>query len=298
MKTFSPSLNEPQADSTSPVASTRSTALVPETTAKKEAAYAEKNSNYFNITDDVLSKFIYYQDYSTLSIRPFSIAEVRKIFKASVVDKLEPIVEAISACIDPDKSALDLTIPDFWALMFWERMNSYKKSNQWNVEFNCSSDDHIRMVAEGKATQESFKQVQHITAKSQLNIKFIDHLAVIDFISRVHKEYEIFLDAPRMRDSIEAESILNDIPELEDQVDMVFIIRLASHLNKVHGETLEDRIEFINKIEPDLINEILEFEKLNKYGISEKIETTCEVCGTKGVVELSLDAQTFFPQDK
>ncbi len=292
MKINSPSLEEVQDDSVSPITYTVAAT-------KKETAFSEKNSNYYNITDDVLSKFIYYQNFNTLSIKPFSIIDVRKIFRARVLEKLEPIVEVISACIDTDKSALDLTVPDFWALMYWERMNSYKKTNQWEVRFNCSSDKHLNMVAAGEASPESFNQVKRITSKSDLTITFIDEKAVIDTIARVHAEYGIFLDAPRMRDQLESHTLVSVLERVEDQLDLFWILRIACHLNPIHGETLVDRMDFIEKadLSPDLLEEIDKFEKLNKYGISEKIHTTCEVCGAKEVIDLTLDALTFFPEN-
>ncbi len=260
--------------------------------------FSEKNSDFTDVSSDILSKFIFY-DFDTLSIKPFGVSSLRKIMRGIFNKSLKFFVEALSECLPPDISAYDLTPADFWALMYWERFNSYKKRTQVPVEFICKSSKHLNLVADGIADDKSYRQRIYISSGSKIKIDFIDADAVIAKVQAIADEYGIYLNAPRMRDSLEIESLIEEVPE-EEKADFIWLATVASCISPVYGKTLQERMTKIEEdnLHPDLLMEIIDFSRMtNSYGISESVEAACEVCGTSTKVDFVLDAFNFFPDN-
>lgn len=265
----------------------------------EEKPYSEKNTRFVNISPDITSGFMFYP-YNTLSIQPFTLGCLRKVFRAVSQQRMSHMVEVISFCIDPDKSASDLTVQDFWSLMFWERINSYKKS-PYRIKFKCVDETHMKMVADGDADAESLDNEMLVKNTGELTLKRFDHEAVLEHINRVKEEYNISLYPARISDVVELEDLREGLTEQDDIMDLNWIGKLASNISKAHGATLSDRIDFLSTnpdISPDVLGEIEKFIELVDHGISEKTTVKCSGCGATREEELSFDVLSFFPDYK
>lgn len=276
-------------------------AVTPETSAENgvEIPYAEKHPEYHNITSDITSKFIFYP-FDTLSIKTFDLGVIRKIFRAVSLQRVEPIVEALSSCIDPDKSVRDLTVQDFWSLMMWERINSYKKS-PYKLNFVCTNPDHEDAVKSGELKADTLQNETKIGKIGELKLKWIDEAAVAKLIEQTHKDYGVYLFPPTVADMLEMERLQESFKDKEDDLaEMAWLSRLASNVNRTHGVTLKQRMDFLTNsgLDPDLISVIEEFIKLSDHGISEHVNVQCATCKAKREVEVSFDALSFFPDYK
>lgn len=265
-----------------------------------EMPYSEKHTEYVDLTGGITSKFIFYP-YNTLSIKPFTLGCIRKVYRAVSTSKMSHMAEVISFCIDPDKSALNLTVKDFWSLMFWERINSYKKA-PYKVKFKCNDEKHLDAVDAGKVKEETLVNEQIIKSTNDLELIWIDADKTLQFIARIQEEYGVSLYPARMSDVIELENLQavgKDKATQEQNDELEWIAKLASNLNKSHGTTLQERIDFLTDgdISPDLLNEIEEFVIVSDHGIREKLHVKCKECGAERDETLSFDALTFFPSD-
>jgi len=283
---------EDYADRATPVVESKVTDNVAE---DAEKPYSEKDTKFINITADITSGFMFYP-YNTLSIRPFTLGCLRKIFRAVSQHKLSHMVEVISFSIDPDKSAMDLTAQDFWSLMFWERINSYKKA-PYRVTFNCLDNGHKAKVASGELAPDTLANEIVVKNTGELEVKHLDKVAVSEWIKKVQEEYNISLYPARASDLVELEELQEKMELDEDKEEIAWIAQLASNLSKAHGQTLAERIDFLTKEElsPDLKNDIEKFIELADHGIRETLTVKCAGCGVSRKEELSFDVLSFFP---
>lgn len=266
---------------------------------EREVPYSEKNSDFMNITADITSKFIFYP-YSTLSIKTFDLGILRKIFRAVSLQRVSPIAEAISECIDPDKSTLDLTVQDFWSLMFWERINSYKKT-AYKISFVCENPKHIEQVESGDLEKKTLENEVVVKKLGELTLKWVDEEKTFEFVNRVQAEYGVSLFPPTVSDMLELQELQASLKGNEDKAaEAAWLARLASNLNRKHGKTLKDRMRFLErgKLSPDLVAEIDEFADVSDHGISEHVKVCCATCKKEKEVEVSFDALSFFPDYK
>lgn len=301
---------------------------------ERQPAYAEKNPEYTDITDDVLSKFIFYP-FNTLSIKPFTIESLKKVYRSIRLKSSKGIIDAISASLEPDVSAYDLTENDFWALMIWQRIYSYKKAD-FRIPFTCTNPKHIKEIDDtidleddnedgtpntDKVDIKTLYNEKLITAFKNLEVKELTQEkinTIVNKVTEVHEKYGVYLSPLIMRDVMEQERLEDNIQKrmrdtysddpvvvkkIEDKNELLreqlseleFSSKYASHLQTRHGDTLQERIEFINSQPADLIQEIDEFISLLDYGLSEEISVNCEHCGHREVVKLKFDILTFFP---
>lgn len=276
----------------------------------EEIPYSDKHSEYQNISDDLTSQFIFYP-FNTLSIKPFDIGAVRKVFRSVSLQRIEYIVEAISSCIDPDKRAQDLTVQDFWSLMFWERINSYKKT-VYNVDVECSHPSHIAQVESGEVDRSTLSNNVPVKSMNDLQVNPINAAVVVEYVTRVKDTYNIHLYPTTMADVIEMEKIKADLTEggnrakylkekhqLSDVEELTWLSKLASNLSHIHGATLLQRIDYLtqNNLSPDLLEEIENFIKISDHGVSETLSVPCAHCKNIMEVEVSFDALSFFPRN-
>jgi len=319
MKTETPAT---YADSATPTTDPNtSSVVVGNSETDVEQAYAEKNPKYFNLTDDITSRFAFY-GYQTLSIKPFDVECLKKIYRSMRLDSSKGIVEAISSCVDPDKSAFDLTVPDFWSLMIWQRINSYRKTD-FVVTHHCSNPEHQKKVNatenledddEHKVAYDTLYNSTPIKGFKQLKVKFIDEeiaTNLSNLVKDVSEKYGIYLYPPTMADTIEIESLeeylkskINpDTPEpvieriKNELAELEFTAKYATHISRRHG-TLKERIELLEKQDPDFIEYIDEFMAMLDYGIKDTVQVKCAYCNHGEEIDLTFDLLTFFPGNK
>jgi hypothetical protein len=74
-----------------------------------------------------------------------------------------------------------------------------------------------------------------------------------------------------------------------------FSYRYAALLGTEHGESLQQRVEWLNQQDPDLLVDLERALEISDHGVNESWEVKCQECGASTTVTQSLDALTFLP---
>lgn len=294
----------PQAAPTAPVAQ-KPPAPVP---VFDEKTYAESNPEFFSI--ELPSGFQFY-DFKHISARTLQAAHQAKFSRAQKEEKLRYTVEGISGTLEPSRSAFDLSVGDFYFLMYWQRVNSYSK-NPLLVTSYCDNTPHNEKVYIGyeedqevenagedePKTIKVHKKMDEETLKNEvlLNNTTLDtkYLDPIDFNEHpIRAKYDLHIET--MRDVVEVTEYLNDNEDVTEED--LFLIKYAVFLRRTEGrKTLKQRMDAVANISPD---DMLEFDTyidaVTAYGVSEFATIRCKGCGASSKVKITLDALTFLP---
>ena len=273
---------------------------------------------------DLPSRFSYYA-FKDFYAQPFRTKHIAKLQKAHREQSLLPVVEAVaSVCFTTDPRfagqpiAFDLSLPDFFFVLYWLRLNSFTKSNYVHTT-KCDNEEHIKRVqytlnmdeiiqqfTNNQISEEEFARIKaqavpassldisQIVTNTDLRINELETLPDPE-IYHFSESSQMYLRPPTMRDVIE----FAEAPEManpETRAEYVFLGGLASHIQ--HCElrlSLADRIQIVGEAAADDIALIKGFEKaLGDYGVEEKIKVQCKECGAVRETKLSIAAHSFF----
>lgn len=274
------------------------------------------------------SRFAYY-GFTDLYVCPFRAKHLGKLQKANREQSMLAMVEAVSAvCYTTNPAyagaamAFELTLPDFFFVLYWLRLNSFTKSNYVHTAM-CENEDHIRRVsytmnpgfydaqlANGEITAEE-RDLMYKEAMNPESLKLSQILTnttlVINELETVpdptfycfDSEPRIRMRPPTMRDVLDfAEAPERKDPELKEEFS--FLAQLASHIQ--HTEMYMDlrtRIKVVGECSPDEVQLLKGFERQIKgYGVEETVKIQCKECGAVSETKLSLAAHSFFPSDE
>lgn len=246
------------------------------------------------------SKFAYYK-FKDLYARPFKAKHLSKLSRAHAEGSLLQLVEVVSSVLSTSTSdagplGFELTLPDFYFVLYWLKQNSYTKSN-FIHRTTCTNPEHHQKVTEGKLPPESL-QIGEIIRKGQLTVTNLDNLPDPDYF-KFNDDVPFYLTPATMRTAIEfAESprMTNaDHEEFEYLAQLGSFVQHKNYLESPQGYwTLEQRAQSMEEADGDEVVLIKEFEKaLEGYGVDEKITVTCKGCGASRVTKVSLDAHSF-----
>lgn len=273
--------------------------------ATEEKTSSEANSEFVDISHHLPSSFMFYQ-FDSLSIRRFKYLEMKKVASGVISGNVANIVEAISACLPTNGSAYDLTDGDFWFLMYWQRVNSYKK-NPYTLEWDCSDIDHLSRVfdEDDETTEDSLHNVSVLSTSENFQLDSIDQEQAAKINAKIQyvlDTYGVNLWASTVRDTHEATRLKlgdkkNEKDEAEVYSDDMSMIRYASHISRAHGRRLVDRLRFLNTMnpDPDFLCEVDEFINLINHGVHDTVTVRCKECNKSKEVPVSFDLLTFFP---
>ena len=294
----------------------------------QRSTLADSDSSYQRIDADTLpSKGLFYE-FTALSIRKFHIPELKKVYRARTTSSFRTLVEAIQSTIDRD--LFQMTIGDFWYLMYWHRINSYL-SAPLEISFTCTDEQHNKKVKDGKLDKETLEGRVTLN-KTTLRPQYIeDAEAVSEIIAKVFHDYEgITLCPTRVIDLIEntsmmdtlggveaiAEELANTNPGPNGDSPVVAVTvakKIAEHLDEewlndyvgllhpTHGDTLEKKREFLMVTSAtkaygfELLQDMDTFNALTAHGVEEYVTTQCKGCGAKAEGKISASALDFFP---
>jgi hypothetical protein len=276
-----------------------------------EKTYAEIDSEYFSI--DLPSGFQFY-DFKNISARTLLAAHQAKFSRAHKEQKLRYTVEGISATLEPTRSAFDLSIADFYFLMYWQKVNSYSK-NPLLVTAFCDNTDHNEKVYIGyeegeevddadhpgeKKTVKVLKRLGEETLKTEvllnnttLETKYLDP---VDFSQHpIRNKYGLHIET--MRDVVEVTEYLIDNDATEEDL---FLIKYAVFVKRREGcSTLRQRMDVVAKMPPDDMEEFDRYiDAVTAYGVSEFAMIKCKGCGASSKVKITLDALMFLPSGR
>ncbi len=195
------------------------------------------------------SRFAYY-GFSDCYVQPLRARHLAKLQKAHREQSLLPIVEAVSAVMFTTEEtyagrplAFDLSLPDFYMVLYWLRMNSFTKSNYIH-KTRCTNPEHIAQVDRKEADPETL-QIQQVITKTQLEVIELERIPDPAIYHFSEKSPMIFRP-PTMRDVVE----FSEAPELQDEderEEFTFLAQLATHIQHRDLQlTLAQRVTRLN----------------------------------------------------
>lgn len=272
------------------------------------------------------SRFAFY-GFQDLYASPFRAKHLAKLQRAHREQSLLPMVEAVSSILmttTPGYTALgfDLTLPDFYFVLYWLRLNSFTKSN-YTHKTTCQNEAHMKRVedgyrleeyqqkvAAGEMSQEQFNliqaqvlpedslQIAEIVRQSTMKVQELENIPDPEHY-HFSDTSAMFLRPPTMRDVIE----FQDAPQMaskESRTEFSYLAQMASHIQ--HRElllTLAVRVDIVGEATADQVAMLQDYEQaIGTYGVDEEVVVTCKGCGASRKSKLILDAFSFLSPDK
>lgn len=241
------------------------------------------------------SNFLLY-DFKDLYIRPFKGRHFAKLHRAREEQSMLHMVEVVSSVISnemyPTGLAFELTLPDYYACLYWLRMHSFLKHG-FTHQTMCRSKVHHEWVEKGRPTDSGLVKVEADTLK---------HAEVISKAGLRTKELaalpnpeDFALDYPGIK---LVPMLMKDVLEITMNEDIDrFTARTAASIQFVdHNASLQDRMRLVDDLSGDDIATIAKYEKaISDYGVVESIKWKCKTCGHIHTDELEIEAHSFFP---
>lgn len=248
------------------------------------------------VSVDLPSRFAFY-DFKDLYVRPFMGLHFAKLARAhserSILQTVEAVSSVLKTSTGDENIGHQLTVQDFYFVLYWLRLNSYSKS-VYNHTTTCVNPQHRAEVEEGLKPRESLN-ISMVISKSTLQTKYLDE---VPDLSAMQLSLEgVSLRMPRMFDTVE----IIEHPQFED-AEFSYKAGIATYLdipwNLDRRIRIDDRIEYFDYMTGDDIQVVKAFEKaMSQYGTDEKIIVQCKECGASRVTKVSLDAHSFLPSD-
>lgn len=235
------------------------------------------------------SNFMFY-GFSDLYIKPFKGRHFSKLHRAREEESMLHVVEAVSAVVGsttgPQQGlAFYLTLPDFYACLYWLRMHSFLKHG-FTHQTMCRSIAHQTKVNNGELSADTLKHAETIS-KTSLKTKTLD--TPLDMS-------QFQLDYPGLR---LVPATMKEVLEItmNDNIDR-FAARTAAtfQIEGAEGLPLAERMKIVDDLSGDDIATISAFEQAaSDYGVEESIRWTCKTCGQAHTDPIELEAHSFFP---
>ena len=241
--------------------------------------------------EELPSNFKPYPGRNYIMIRPFSVRELKLIARSIEHNNVDFITQAIDNCIDMD--VYQLTIPDYFYLYYWFRIESYPNTPHY-MEWVCdeeTKDEQWNVT--GVCNHENTSQLK----RSDIKLIHLDDLGFeLD-------QLDPRLDFPRVK-------LLEDLTQANDdkkkydkvgndegnqfKIDDLILVDAAKWIKE--GTTIWDKLKILES-QPNLdLYEIAN--KTNKalqFGVYEYTLVSCGRCGAKRRYRVLLDAPRFFP---
>lgn len=269
-----------------------------------ETSLAAKDPRYTEIGCVLPSEMIFYP-FDTLSIRPLNLLELKKLYQANKLESTQMILETLSSTMD--QSAFRLTEGDFKFIMYWLRINSYKRMT-YSVKVTCNNPEHIAKVQAELEDEDTLETEIKVSTVANLTMEPVKAQEVVDFVKYLHETYEIYVTTPRMGIIVDFENLLEDLKAkspkkrpLEDSflASLSWDFQYASLLDDLHGVTLKEKLDFWKQFSQtaptDVVCDLDEFRMLSEHGVSEIVKSTCGGCGADIEAKVSIQAPNFFP---
>lgn len=239
---------------------------------------------------DLPSRYAFYP-FKDLYVKPFKGLHLGKMSRAKEERSTLHMVEAVSAVLSNSSGdtnlGFQLTLPDFYFVLYWLRLNSFTK-NVFIHESICTSEEHIQKVMDKEMERETLRQAE-VIHRSRLTTNMLD--SVPNPEAFVMEYPGLSLQPCTMQDAIE----MTEDPEFVNE-EFRFAAQVAVFLRTGQPSTVRDRVAIVNDMSPDDIKVVKLFEaSVSDYGILEEIQVTCKGCGVSRMDRITLDAHSFFP---
>ncbi len=215
-------------------------------------------------------------------------------------------MEAISSLLGDGVSAMDLTLEDFFFVMYWIRLVAYTKS-QYIHRVSCKSDKHLAMIKSG-VVDETTLVSSHFVSATNLTETYFDPTLLNSMTFENLTKEGITLRPPVMRDVVEfSEEITQRFSKTDpatgevtfspEYEEMAYLGDLASFIATYNGDSslsLGQRMTVAGEMSVEAVDEVRQFANATSgYGVSESITVVCPTCGEQIESEVSISAQSF-----
>lgn len=273
------------------------------------------------------SEFVSYA-WKDIQVRRFNVQEIRAIVRARTSGSMRHLIRALDATIT--RPVTDLTVGDFWYLMYWHRLNSYKKT-PFTIHWHCDDEHHLQKIA-GTNLEENeeawdAKSLENLLTVNKSNLKTenvnvenwnriaaqileeygvrVRPQSLVDFVAAIDEDEELaHARSLEQRRKSEAAAV-GDVDlflqfseraeAVADEEDRSFMYRYAALLDTTHGASLQERVAFLDNQPPDLLVDLEEVLEVAEHGVTEDWTVVCKECGASKTIEQSLDAVRFLP---
>jgi len=248
------------------------------------------------ITVYLPSRYEFY-NFSSISLKPLKGYHQAKFHRAAKEKTDRHVADAITSLLPKGILAEELTIPDFYYILYWLRLNSYTKTNLVHKGV-CTNPEHVMKVRAGESSRDTLYTVS-IISKSwlkevQLDEKYLDGFdQELIQLTAALLPLGYTLTAPRIFDSIELDEEYKDVENFEE---ISYLADRASCIKRTDGvrSTLRERIQVVEELDIN-IHDMLEEWRLrcSLYGVQESIRFTCKECGADVENPVSISAHSF-----
>ena len=246
---------------------------------------------------DLPSNYAFY-DFKALYVKPFKGRHMAKLSRAREEGSTLFTVEAVSAVLSTPEGhqhlAFKLTVPDFYYMLYWLRLNSFTKTS-FIHNSTCTNPVHVEQVSKGEVAADTLKHSEIITRATLKETKLLTIPNIEDFAL----DYPgVVVKVCTMQDALE----MTEDPDFVDE-EFRYAAEVACYLdmNVDNGDgtyrkaNLKERIEVVNDMSPDDINIVKAYERaISDYGIVESVEVTCRHCKDRRIDPIVLQAHSFF----
>lgn len=235
------------------------------------------------------SNFLFY-DFKDLYIQPFKGRHFSKLHRAREEESILHVVEAVSTVIQTPSApgmpglAFYLTLPDFFACLYWLRMHSFMKHGFIHKTM-CRSAEHQAKVNSGELAADTLRHAETV-GKASLNTRQLTQIPDPEKFQL--ERQDLYLAPASMRDILDITG--------NDNIDR-FAARVAASFRVVGQDvSLFDRMKIVDELSADDVYTIQDYENVaNDYGVEETIRWKCKTCGQDHSDVITLEAHSFFP---
>ena len=238
-----------------------------------------------------------FYNFSSISLKRPKGFHQAKFHRAAVEQKDRHVADALSSLMPTGIRSEELTIPDFYFVMYWLRLNCYTRTDLVHRGV-CNNPAHVHAVKEGRKDKDTLITIE-VISKSRLEEIQLPEDYLEGFETELTSLSEQLaargyaLTAPRMFDVIELAEEYTDSPNF---TEIAYLADRASCLMSVEGKrtTLRERIQVVEDLEIDSQDMLEEWRiRCSSYGVKESIRFKCKECGADVENPISISAHSF-----
>jgi hypothetical protein len=238
-----------------------------------------------------------FYEFSAISLGRFKGFHQAKFYRAATEHKDRHAADAITSLLPPGIKSEELTIPDFYFVMYWLRLSTYMRTELVHTGV-CTNPAHLEAVRKKQKDSKTLTSVEVITKTRLEQVElsttylegFEDGLTVL---TEALNPLGYTITAPRMFDVIDLNENYADDPNFEE---ISYLSDKASCLVRVDGvrTTLKERIQIVETLDIAVLEYLEEWRvRCSSYGVRESIKFKCKECGADVENDISISAHSF-----
>lgn len=258
---------------------------------------ADRSAEYLPL--QLPSNFVYYP-FKRLNAKLVRGVQQAKLVRAAKEGSTRLTVEAITSLLGDGINAADLTVPDFFYVMYWLRLASYT-AFPFNHVARCNNAKHLADVGAGTKPVASLQTIHQVT---RTNLEETA-LGGLPGVPEVIRAAGLNVKPHLMKDVIE----IQELPESTEREEQQYLAELASLISPLQeGQwaftnddgtlrlgTYAERMELAGRLPADVTRALLHewTTACSSYGVKESIIVKCQGCGAEVKTEVSISAPNF-----